>query len=192
MRLKSLGNPVAYCDTRDRAAAELAARSALNGWYQCGSRAALRGCISEKYCREIRQRNLQSLDRWPHWKSAKNLKDAYVMLVSPFSGRVEPVALRLTYDLLRHRNLVGSLSRRGLHQQLRAHLRLKPKQSLRVCLDRPWYRYWTQRIPVPEEHAIPADNAKSSPYWGMTLRYYVHTHLREENERNVDDEKERA
>ena len=113
-----------------------------------------------------------------------------VMLVSQFSGCVEPVALCLTYDPIRGN--FSSLSRRGLHLQLRAHLRLEAKHSLRVCLDRSWYRYWTQRIPVPEEHAIPADNAKSSPYWGMTLRYYVYIHLREENERNVDKEKERA
>ena len=75
LRLGSLEDSVAYCDTRDRAAAKFVARSALHGWYQCGSRAVLRECISGKYCQEIRQRNLQSLDRWPHWKSAKNLGD---------------------------------------------------------------------------------------------------------------------
>ena len=167
--------------TWDISSARCAATLALKGWYKTGSRDAMRQTISILSCQEIRRRNMQNLERWPcceiRQRIMHNRNDAYVMLYHQWAGNEEPVILHLNHDPCR--GGPGSLSRRELHGQLRAHLRLESKHSLRICLERPWYRYWTQRCPVPEEHAIPADDGSSSSYWGMTLRYFHYTHLRE-------------
>ena len=174
-RVADLEDANAYYRATAEQTTAYAARHALKAWYERGSRAALQKCDSRKFLDGIRRYNLQSLDNWPDWSGAKHKRDAYVMLFSQFSGCVQPVALRLTYDPIG--GGPGKLTRRELHQQLRAHLQLEPKNSLRICPDRPWYKYWTLGITVPEKYAIPADDASSIRYCGLTLRYYVYTHL---------------
>ena len=124
---------------------------------------------------------MQNLERWPcceiRQRIMHNRIDAYVMLYHQWTGNEEPVILHLNHDPCK--GGPGFLTRRELHVQLRAHLRLEPKHSLRICLEQPWYRYWIHRVPVPEEHAIPADDGSSSSYWGMTLRYFQYIHLSE-------------
>ena len=162
-------------DLEDAQTAVYAARHALKKWYERGSRGALQQCVSHKVADEMRASNLQSLENRPDWIGAKHKTDAYVMLFSQFSGCVEPVALRLTYNPIG--GLPGFPTRRELHQQLRAHLQLHPIHSLRICVDRPWYKYWTLVLNVPEKYAIPADDVSSIGYCGLTLRHYVYTHL---------------
>ena len=117
--------------------------------------------------------NLALLKDFPDWKATKNYRDGYVMLMSVLTGTRTPVTLRLNYDVLAS----GGLTYRELHRQLRCHLSLKPKDSLRVCPYRPWYHYETNGIPVPESHALPSIDVQCRRLLGTTLLFYTYVHL---------------
>ena len=85
------------------------------------------------------------------WANKKGTRNGYIMLASLF-GEPRPLILQLDYRA--HR--VGGLTYRQLHHQVRETLALEKKVSLRMCSFRPWYRYITQGLPLPEDCALPA------------------------------------
>ena len=55
--------------------------------------------------------------------------------------------------------------------QIRKHLKLEKKVSLRLCSERPWYDHYTGGHTVPKHRAVPRDDSSSEYLWGTTLRY---------------------
>ena len=107
--------------------ARASARLALTDWYAIGFRNA------ENRLRKVQiDENLELLKDHPNWRATKDPMDGYVMLKSLVS-EPKPVCLRLDFQQAR----TGGLTYRELHKQLRSHLGLEPKESLRLCPYRP-------------------------------------------------------
>ena len=149
-------------------AAKQAANFALARWYIMGFYNA------DRLMPKIQvAANLQHVAAIPNWKDLKTNKDAYVMFKNAVSGTESPVILHLDYS----HGGPGGLTYRKLHQQLRCHLGLADKVSLRVCPDRPWYNYHVACITVPEHRCLPSTDVNCSQLFGTTLRFYTDVHL---------------
>ena len=149
----------------ERAVARDAAKEALTTWYRTGFYKA-----NARLPQIQNEDNLRDL-RYVHgWKGKKQSKDAYIMLRGHLSGSLTPVVLHLDFSVVPG----GTLTFRQLHQQMRCHLQLSAKLSLRLCPDRPWYNYIESDIPVPENHALPAHDTKCHHLFGTTLRYHYY------------------
>ena len=146
----------------ERAVAKAAAKEALTSWYRTGFYRA------DARLPQIQiEENLRSL-RYVHgWKDQQPSKDSYIMLRGPFSGSLIPVVLHLDFSVKR----LGTLTFRQLYQQIRCHLQLEAKLSLRLCPDRPWHNYIESDVPVPEKQALPANDCECHHLCGTTLRY---------------------
>ena len=149
----------------ERAVAMAAAKEALTTWYRTGFYKA------DARLPQIQiEDNLKDLRYVHDWKDEKQSKDAYIMLRGHFSGSLTPVVLHL--DVPDIWTSGGTLTFRQLYQQMRCHLQLSAKFSLRLCADRPWYNYIVSDIPVPENRALPANDSQCNHLLGTTLRYH--------------------
>ena len=155
------------------AKARAEAKGALARWYTQGFDNANRLLPQIQI-----EANLQVVAAIPNWRDLKSERDAYIMLKGEEAGTARPVILHLNYSSLRF----GNLTYRELHKELRCHLQLPKKVSLRVCPDRPWYNYFTSGIPVPEHKALPANDSQCRHIFGTTLRFYSYTHITEPDE----------
>ena len=149
----------------ERAVARDAAKKALNKWYKTGFYKA-----NARLPQIQIEDNLRDL-RYVHgWKDKKQSKDAYIMLRGHLSGSLTLVVLHLDFSVVP----CGTLTFFQLYRQMRCHLQLSAKLSLRLCPDRPWYNYIESDIPVPKNQALPADDAKCDHLFGTTLRYHYY------------------
>ena len=121
--------------------AKEAAKDALAGWYDTGYRTA-----QEKIPQMQIEENLRIVASIPGWRAQKGDENGYVMLTTLLSGELSPVILELDYE----KKSTGGLTYRQLRDQVRKHLKLESKVSLRLCPHRPWYRYMKNSFPVPE------------------------------------------
>ena len=158
-----------YDRAMELAAAAVAAQNAVQRIYKRAFKAA-----NQAIPRIQQDENLQRLP-WS-WVERKGRRNAYVMVRGLMNGDCHPVVLICNDDVR------PGLSYRQLYVQLRAHIGLEKKQSLRVCSDRPWYRYCTRGIIIPEHELLPVHDASCSSLFGTTLLYYTYVHLREEDE----------
>ena len=117
------------------------AKDALAAWYETGYRIA-----QEKILQMQIEENLRIVASIPGWRAQKGDKNGYVMLKNIVSGEKSPVILELDYE----RRCTGGLTYRQLREQVRKHLKLESKVSLRMCPDRPWYHHMANSFPVPE------------------------------------------
>ena len=113
--------------------------------------------------------NLAHVQNIPDWKTRKSQKDAYIMVRRVFSGVEEPVILLLDHS--------SSLTNRELHAQVRCHMQLSGKCSLRMCPYRPWYNYVTTNFPIPEHRAIPSNDGHCRHLFGTTVLCWLYVHL---------------
>ena len=134
-------------------------------WFAAASFAAIR-----KLPEEQRNENLKVVASIDGWIKMKGARDAYVMLQSPFSGNKTPVILRLDHS--GGDGDAGRLTYRRLHEQLRNHLQLETRVSLRVWKHKPWHAYSCEA--VLEEDVLPCNDAQCTPIWGTTLLYRPH------------------
>ena len=143
--------------------AMLAARIALRTWYARSFDRA------DEIVRVIQiDENLELLKAFPEWKATKHTRDGYIMLMSIVNGTKTPVTMCLNYSGCGH--YTGGLTFRDMHQQLRCHLSLMDKVSLRVCSYRPWYHYESKGI--LSYKALPSSDAQCRHLLGTTLLYY--------------------
>ena len=119
--------------------------------------------------------NLSVVAKLPGWHEKKGLRNGYVMLTTLLDATPKPMIIRLDYET----NATGGLTCRQLHLQVRKHLGLEPKVSLRMCPSRPWHRHVRRSFPIPEHHAISARDVQCTYLLGTTLLYYTYVHLRE-------------
>ena len=117
--------------------------------------------------------NFESSKKFPEWKASKDVRDGYIMLTTIPAGRTTPVTMHLNYKEAR----TGGLTYRSLIEQVRNHLSLAPKESLRICPFRPWYHYMTERMMVPESRAIPCSHDQCRHLLGTTMICYIHTSM---------------
>ena len=148
--------------------ANAAARIALRTWYAHSLDQA------DKIVRDIQiDENLELSKAFPEWKATKHIRDGYIMLMSVVNGTKTPVTMCLNYGDI-HRNY-GGLTFRDMHQQLRCHLSLTNKVSLRVCSYRPWYHYESKGI--LSYKALPSHDGQCRHLLGTTLLFYTYVHL---------------
>ena len=143
--------------------AKTVAKIALERWLADASVAAMR-----KLPEEQRKENLKVVAGINGWIKMKGTRDAYIMLQSLISGSLTPVVLRLDLSY----GGPGRLTYRQLHQQLRSHLHLEKKVSLRVWTYKPWHGY--SILVVLAEDALRCDDKQCKEIWGTTLLYYTH------------------
>ena len=136
---------------------------ALERWFAAASVAAIR-----KLPEEQRNGNLKVVASIDGWIKMKGARDTYVMLQSQISGNKTPVILMLDYS----HGGDGRLTYRQLHQQLRSHLQLEKKVSLRVWKYKPWHAYSIQA--ALQEDALPCNDEQCKSIWGTTLLYRQH------------------
>ena len=163
----------AECRKLAEEAANVSARIALRNWYASSLYRAnqlLPGIQINDNCRLLK--------KFPDWNATKNHRDGYIMLMSVLNGTRTPVTLCLNYG----EAATGGLTYRELHRQLRCHLSLTPKSSLRVCPYRPWYHYETKGIPVPESRALPCEDNQCRHLLGTTLIFYTYVHLTDDRQ----------
>ena len=144
------------------------AKEALADWYETGFMTA-----QKKIPQMQIEENLRIVASIPGWRAQKGDKNGYVMLTSLVSGTLSPVILELDYE----RHCTGGLTYRQLREQVRKHLKLESKVSLRMCPDRPWYHHMANSFPVPERRALGASDGQCSNLLGTTLLYYTYVHL---------------
>ena len=152
----------------EKLAAKEAAKDALKAWYEIGYNRAQKE-IPQMQIEE----NLRIVASIPGWHAQKGYKNGYVMLTSLVSGTLSPVILELDYES----HCTGGLTYRQLRDQVRKHLKLESKVSLRMCPDRPWYHHMANSFPVPERRALGASSAQCRNVLGTTLLYYTYVHL---------------
>ena len=146
--------------------ANQAAKISLEGWYLKAYNNA--DAIIPKMQIDANIKIVQEIQGWANKKGTRN---GYIMLASLF-GEPRPLILQLDYRA--HR--VGGLTYRQLHHQVRESLALEKKVSLRMCSFRPWYRYITQGLPLPEDCALPAKDIQCRHLLGTTLLYATYVH----------------
>ena len=139
------------------------AKIALERWFADASVAAIRKLPGEQ-----RNESLKVVASIDGWIKMKGTDDTYVMLQSEFSGNKTPVILRLDHSY----GGPGRLTYCQLHQQLRSHLQLEKKVSLRVWKYKPWHAYSIQA--ALQEDALPCNDAQCKQIWGTTLLYRQH------------------
>ena len=143
--------------------AKTVAKMALERWFVDASVAATRKLPGEQ-----RKENLKVVARIHDWIKMKGLRDTYIMLQSEVSGNATLVILRLDHTY----GGPGRLTYRQLHQQLRSHLQLEKKVSLRVWKYKPWHAYSIQA--ALQEDALPCNDEQCKSIWGITLLYRQH------------------
>lgn len=166
--------------------ARQAAHRALEVWYQDSFYTAMAVLPHLQ-----RKENDMRMDRCPLWQGRQNQGDAYVMLRMVPNGTETPVRITLQYgvqlrtevlaanDYMFYGSGTGGLTYRSLHFQIRKHLGLKGKVSLRLCADRPWYQYMTNECMVPQSRAIECSDMQCRYLIGTTLLGYAYVHLQE-------------
>ena len=118
----------------------------MERWFADASVAAIR-----KIPEEQRNENLKVMASIDGCIKMKGARDTYVMLQSPLSGNKTPVILRLDHS--GGDGDAGGLTYRRLHEQLRNHLQLGKRVSLRVWKHKPWHAYC--REGVLEDDVLP-------------------------------------
>ena len=139
------------------------AKIALERWFADAAVAAIRELPEEQ-----RNENLKVVASIDGWIKMKGTHNAYVILQSVTSGNKTPVILRLDHS----HGGPGRLTYRQLHQQLRSHLHLEKKVSLRVWTYKPWHRY--SILAALAEDALRCDDKQCKEIWGTTLLYRTH------------------
>jgi hypothetical protein len=136
---------------------DVAVRWALENWYAVGYRRA--------------NSDTPGLQRESNEKEFGRItpENAYVVLLRMFSGTLQPLTLSL--------DGAGGLTYRQLHRQVRAHLEIDAKHSLRICSWRPWYRFITDELLPPERRALPADDGQCQDIFGTTIVHCAYIHL---------------
>jgi hypothetical protein len=151
--------------TREYAAKALAkemAIAALECWYRTGYNRA-----NALIPRDQVESNLKEVAAIPDWQERKGRKNAYVMLTTLLDGTPKPCIIDLDYS--NERKPWGEVTYRQLRRQIRIHLELEPKESLRLIPARPWYRYVVIGSPIPERSSIPTHDAQCKHLLGTTL-----------------------
>jgi len=139
-------------------------QTSLARWYDHGFREA------DQRLPEIqRKENLAIVSRLPNWEVG-----SYIMLRNNLSG-THPLILTNDHS----GGGRGSLTFRELHAQVRTHLKLEKKSSLRLVPYRPWYDHVTKSNNVPEHLALPVNDAGCQRVFGTTLVYFAYVHLSE-------------
>ena len=164
---RSLTQEEAAAKAAEHAVSEVrrVAKMALERWFAAASVAAIR-----KLPEEQRNENLKVMASIDGWIKMKGARDAYVMLQSQISGNRTPVILWLDHS--GGDGDAGRLTYRQLHEQLRNHLQLEKRVSLRVWKHKPWHAYSCEA--VLEEDVLPCNDAQRTPIWGTTLLYRPH------------------
>ncbi len=163
---QSLSSCPLYPKHLARCNAQEAARAALTRIYD---RAFYRAQVEIPHLQ--RRENSQYMNVMFNWNQIKKPNIEYVMIRSLVDGETKPVFLQLTSE--------GYLTYRQLYFQLREHLALEKKHSLRVCHDRPWYQHCTRGLFLPGCRLISADDSNCATLFGTTLLYYPYVHLTE-------------
>ena len=147
-------------------AARQATRAALERIYETAfSRAQV------EILRLQRRENSQYMNGMFNWDQTKKPNIEYVTIRSLVHGETKPVFLQLTPE--------GYPTYRQLYLQLREHLALEKKHSLRLCPDCPWYHHCTRGPLLPECRLISAGDSNCATLFGTTLLYYPYVHLTE-------------
>ena len=144
------------------------ARAALSSWYEAGYRNAIQLIPKLQV-----QSNLEVVASMPGWFEKKTVKNGYIMMCSLFNRVPRPVIMELDYNGWNR----GGLTYRQLHRQARESLGFEPKVSLRMCPFMPWHQHITSTFPIPEAHAIPANDRPCTHLLGTTLIYFTYVHL---------------
>ena len=140
------------------------AKEALADWYETGYRTA-----QEKIPQMQIEENLRIVASIPGWRAQKGDKNGYVMLTSLVSGTLSPVILELDYES----HCTGGLTYRQLHRQVREFLKLGPRDSLRMCPERPWYRHMQCKVPFPAHRALGVSDDQCRHVLGTSLLFHV-------------------
>ena len=164
---RSLTQEEAAAKAAEHAVSEVrrVAKMALERCFAAASVAAIR-----KLPEEQRNENWKVGARIHGWIKMKGIRDTFIMLQSLVSGSPTPVILRLDHS--RGDDCDGRLTYRQLHQQLRSHLQLEKKVSLRVWKYKPWHAYSIQA--ALQEDALPCNDEQCKSIWGTTLLYRQH------------------
>ena len=151
--------------------AQQAANVAVSQWYVTAFRNV------ERMITEVqRDENLAQVAAIPDWQLRKGAENGYVMIVSPANLEPRPIIIELDYDEANG----GGISYRGVHQQIRQALRLRPECSLRIRKYRPWIVYMVKNFWCPEHLALPSDDSQCRSLLGTTLLVWTYVHLTEE------------
>ena len=154
--------------------AQQAANVALSQWYVTAFRKV------ERMITEVqREENLAQVAAIPNWQLQKGAQNGYVMIVSSVNLEPRPVIIELDYNKATGHS-TGGISYRGLHQQIRQALRLRPECSLRIRKYRPWIVYMVKNFWCPEHLALPSHDSQCRFLLGTTLLVWTYVHLTEE------------
>jgi hypothetical protein len=121
--------------------ARVCARSALETWYSYGYRKA--NAQIPRLQRESNEKEFGCITPG----------NGYVVLLRMFSGTLKLLTLSL--------DGAGGLTYRQLHRQVRAHLEIDAKHSLRICSWRPWYGFITDQLLPPELYLLMTGSVKT-------------------------------
>jgi hypothetical protein len=146
------------------------ARSILSEWYQSAADRAHKQLPLMQL-----NENRQLLQASHEPRSRMCINHPFIMLKSMF-GEAKPVLLYYDHPPNHQR---GSMTHAQLHTQVRCHLQLTAKDSLRMVPYRPWYNYTTTGMVVPEHRALPRDNTCCKRVLGTTVLYTTYVHLTE-------------
>ena len=113
--------------------------------------------------------NLKIVSAMPAWLLSKGKRNGYVMLHSLLAGTLIPVILELDYES----HCTGGLTYRQLHRQVREFLKLGPRDSLRLCPERPWYRHMQCKVPFPAHRALGVSDDQCRHVLGTPLLFHV-------------------